>query len=67
QDTQPNLRTQALIQRYELDPANCTGETYLFELAAAKFQDNQEQAARKLLIEFRKGVLGNLSLELPPT
>ncbi|MGB3573913.1 MAG: ribosome biogenesis GTPase YlqF [Phormidesmis sp.] len=67
QDSQPNLRTQALLQRYELDPTDCTGETYLFELAAAKFQDSQERAARKLLIEFRKGVLGNLSLELPPT
>ncbi len=66
QDAQSNRRTQALISRYELDPAETTGETYLFQLAAAKFQGSQEKAARKLLIEFRKGVLGNLSLELPP-
>ena len=60
------LRMQALQSRYELDPANCTGETYLFQLAEHKFQNSQERAARKLLTEFRKGVLGNLSLELPP-
>lgn len=60
-------RIQALISRYDLDPTGMTGETYLCELADAKFRGNQEQAARKLLIEFRKGVLGNLSLELPPS
>jgi len=59
-------RIQSLINRYELDPTGMTGETYLYQLAEAKFQDSQERAARKLLIEFRKGVLGNLSLELPP-
>jgi len=59
-------RIQSLVNRYELDPTGMTGETYLFELAEAKFQGSQERAARKLLIEFRKGVLGNLSLELPP-
>ncbi len=61
------LRTQALQSRYELDPTDCTGETYLFRLAEHQFQSSQERAARKLLIEFRKGVLGNLSLELPPS
>jgi len=61
------VRIQALQSRYELDPADCTGETYLFQLAEQQFQSSQERAARKLLIEFRKGVLGNLSLELPPS
>ncbi len=59
-------RTQALRSRYELDPTEDTGETYLYRLAEAKFQDSQERAARKLLIEFRKGVLGKFTLELPP-
>ncbi|MEL7357003.1 MAG: ribosome biogenesis GTPase YlqF [Cyanobacteria bacterium J06560_6] len=59
-------RTQALIDRYGISPASCTGETYLVQLAAAKFQGSQERAARKLLQEFRTGVLGSLSLELPP-
>jgi len=35
-------------------------------LADQLFQGSQERAARKLLIEFRKGVLGKLSLESPP-
>ncbi|MGC1308770.1 MAG: ribosome biogenesis GTPase YlqF [Phormidesmis sp.] len=60
-------RTQALQARYDLDPSDCTGETYLNTLAEQKFQGSQERAARKLLIEFRKGVLGKLVLELPPT
>ena len=61
-----NRRIQALRSRYELDPTGGTGETYLYRLAEAKFQDSQERAARKLLIEFRKGVLGKFTLELPP-
>lgn len=69
-DQQDNLaesvRQNALKKRYELDPAGLTGETYLFQLAEHKFQGSQERAARKLLLEFRKGVLGSLSLELPP-
>ena len=59
-------RSQALADRYGIDPTGMTGETYLYELAAAKFQESQERAARKLLLEFRKGVLGKLSLEMPP-
>ena len=60
-------RLQSLANRYDLAPADMTGETYLHELAEQKFQGSQESAARKLLLEFRKGVLGKLSLELPPT
>ncbi len=59
-------RTQALISRYDIDPTGETGETYLCNLADHKFQGSQERAARKLLIEFRKGVLGKITLELPP-
>jgi ribosome biogenesis GTPase A len=59
-------RAQALCDRYEIDPTDYTGETYLYMLAEQKFQGLQERAARKLLIEFRKGVLGKLTLELPP-
>jgi ribosome biogenesis GTPase A len=59
-------RLNALTARYDLDPTGCTGETYLYQLAEHRFKGSQEQAARKLLLEFRKGVLGGLSLELPP-
>lgn len=65
-EAQTHHRTQALQTRYDIDPTRCTGETYLHQLAEQKFHSSQEQAARKLLIEFRKGVLGKLSLELPP-
>ncbi len=61
-----NRRAQMLQARYELAPTGSTGETYLYQLAEAKFQESQERAARKLLIEFRKGVLGKLTLEIPP-
>lgn len=59
-------RTEALQARYDIDPTGYTGETYLYMLAEQKFQDSQERAARKLLLEFRKGVLGKLTLEVPP-
>ncbi|MGB3767127.1 MAG: ribosome biogenesis GTPase YlqF [Phormidesmis sp.] len=64
--TELPVRTQALFKRYGIDPKSCTGETYLQQLADAKFQGSQEQAARKILNEFRKGLLGKLMLELPP-
>lgn len=57
---------QALRDRYDVDPTDCTGESYLYTLAESKFQSSQERAARKILIEFRKGTLGKLSLEWPP-
>ncbi len=65
-EAQTAERTQALQSRYDIDPTDCTGETYLQRLAIDKFHGDSERAARKLLIEFRKGVLGKLSLELPP-
>lgn len=65
-NTELPIRTQALRDRYEIDPKDCTGETYLQQLAEAKFHGSKEQAASKVLTEFRKGVLGKLVLELPP-
>ena len=56
----------ALIARYDLDPSESTGETYVSALADYKFQGSQERAAQKILTEFRKGILGKMSLELPP-
>ncbi|CAN5573020.1 ribosome biogenesis GTPase YlqF [soil metagenome] len=65
-EAQTAERTQALQSRYDIDATDCTGETYLQRLAEQTFHGDSERAARKLLIEFRKGVLGKLSLELPP-
>ena len=66
-NTELPVRTQALSKRYELDPRDCTGETYLQQLADTRFQGSKERAAQKILNEFRKGILGKLSLELPPS
>lgn len=65
-NTELPVRTQALLKRYDIDPKECTGETYLQQLADARFHGSKEQAARKILNEFRKGILGKLVLELPP-
>ena len=52
--------------RYDLDPASFTGESYLVALAEQHHQGNVERSARQLLNDFRKGLLGAISLELPP-
>jgi len=59
-------RIQALQSRYELDPQNRTGETYIQDLADSRYQGSKDRAARTLLNEFRKGVLGKIVLEYPP-
>lgn len=56
-----------LRDRYELDPALLTGESYLHALAQAKHQGDVERTARQLLHDFRKGTLGAIALEYPPT
>lgn len=56
---------QKLSDRYQLTPENMTGETYLQQLAQHRYQADTERAARQLLNDFRKGLLGEISLELP--
>jgi ribosome biogenesis GTPase A len=53
-------------QRYGVTPLDLTGESYLEALAAHKYHNDSERAARQLLNDFRKGVLGTIPLELPP-
>jgi ribosome biogenesis GTPase A len=55
-----------LTERYQLEPAEMNGETYLQQLAQQRYQDNTERAACQLLNDFRKGLLGAISLEIPP-
>ncbi|NEO99471.1 MAG: ribosome biogenesis GTPase YlqF [Symploca sp. SIO2E9] len=57
----------ALERRYELDPTSLTGEEYLQALAVSRYQGNLERTARQMLNDFRKGLLGAIALELPPT
>lgn len=63
---QVNADFRGFNSRYGLDPAELTGESYLEDLAALKYQGDSERAARQLLNDYRKGNLGAISLELPP-
>jgi len=56
----------ALRQRYGLDPAAATGESFLHEMAARRYSGDTERGARDLLDAFRKGTLGAIALERPP-
>lgn len=61
------LPLSPLKMRYELDPHTYTGEDYLLALAEYRHQGDIERTARQMLNEFRKGLLGAMPLELPPT
>lgn len=54
-----------LTNRYQLDPSNLTGESYVAMLAEQKYQGDSERTARQILNDFRKGILGQIPLELP--
>jgi ribosome biogenesis GTPase A len=60
------LPRSPLKSRYELDPAEMTGEDYVVALAKVKHQGDVERTARQLLNDFRTGFLGKIPLELPP-
>jgi ribosome biogenesis GTPase A len=61
------LFVSPLNARYELDPNLYSGEDYLHLLGERRFQGDVERAARHLLNDFRKGLLGEIPLELPPS
>lgn len=57
---------QALTDRYQLDPTELTGESYVEMLGEQKYHNDSERSARQILNDFRKGNLGPIALELPP-
>lgn len=57
--------TSVLLNRYELNPEGLTGEDFLVQLARISYQDDLERTAQKILNDFRKGMLGPISLEIP--
>jgi ribosome biogenesis GTPase A len=68
QETAGNLIPNSpLYSRYELDPVLYTGEEYLHALAEHRYKGDVERTARHLLTDFRKGLLGAICLELPPS
>ncbi|MGF1492368.1 MAG: ribosome biogenesis GTPase YlqF [Microcoleaceae cyanobacterium] len=56
---------QKLADRYNLSPKSMTGESYVVNLAEANYQGDIERAARQMLNDFRKGLLGSIPLEVP--
>lgn len=54
-----------LTNRYGLDLHPITGESYLAQLAQENYQNDIERAARQILNDYRKGVLGAIPLEVP--
>jgi ribosome biogenesis GTPase A len=67
QDIAPNLLpNNPLESRYELDSSPYTGEAYLHALAEHRYKGDIERGARQLLTDYRKGLLGTISLDIPP-
>lgn len=68
QATSNGLVSLDLLQsRYGINPtSSTTGEQYLQAIAQLKHCGDIERTARQLLMDFRKGFLGALPLELPP-
>lgn len=56
---------EGVRSRYGVELSNLTGESYLELLAEQRYQYDRERAARQLLNDFRKGMLGKIPLELP--
>jgi ribosome biogenesis GTPase A len=57
---------QTLASKYNLDPANITGEEYIYNLGQIRYRGETERAARQLLHDFRTGVMGKIALDSIP-
>ncbi|MEM1170976.1 MAG: ribosome biogenesis GTPase YlqF [Cyanobacteria bacterium P01_H01_bin.35] len=65
-DSNGLVSASCLESRYGLKANNYTGESYLYEVADKIYQGNVERTSRRILDDFRNGLLGQISLELPP-
>lgn len=67
-DLLKDLQTeQPLEARYGLSATELTGESYLSAIAQQNYKNDVERAARQILTDFRKGNLGTIAIELPPS
>jgi len=67
-DLLQHLGAEAVLRsRYVVDLADLTGEAYIHALAEQRYQNDRERVARQMLNDFRKGILGTIALEYPPT
>jgi ribosome biogenesis GTPase A len=55
-----------LQARYGVALSDYSGESFVVQVAAQKFQDNTERTAKRILNDFRTGRLGPWVLEWPP-
>jgi ribosome biogenesis GTPase A len=55
-----------LKSRYGLESLEMTGEDFIERLANFKYKEDKERVAVQLLNDFRKGIMGQIPLELPP-
>ncbi|MGL5032944.1 MAG: ribosome biogenesis GTPase YlqF [Microcystaceae cyanobacterium] len=61
-----SLNSQHFLEtRYQVKYPDLTAESYLHQLARDRYQDDLERTATQILNDFRKGLMGAISLELP--
>lgn len=60
------INMQLIIDRYKMPFNKYTGEEIVYEVANKVYNGNSISAADKILGDFRKGLLGTVSLEVPP-
>lgn len=57
--------SEVLTSRYGLDPTDRTGEEYIHQLGGDRYHGDVERVAVLLLNDFRKGIMGQIPLEMP--
>jgi hypothetical protein len=60
------VQMERVVSRYELNPLVLSGEEVLHRLAQKMYKGNLYSAADRILADFRKGLLGPTTLEVPP-
>lgn len=62
----PEVGAEALEKRYRIDAVSNCGKTFIQDLSLQLFNGDVNQAAFRILTDFRKGRFGWISLERPP-
>lgn len=63
----PTAGATVLKKRYKIDAEDCCGETYVKALGQRLFKGDVNQAAYRILHDFRKGKFGWIALERSPS
>lgn len=62
---EPNA-VEALRDRYQFESLDAPGSILVHQLASRRYANNAERAAKHVLTDYRKGILGTLGLENVP-